>query len=180
MNRMIKIQNPVIESILSRRSIRLFTGEQVDDDALLTIARTGLAAPSATNGRPRALILVRRRDLLDRLCDALPYAKMLSTAAAAFVVCGLPAKNPEVAPRYWAVDCAATTENILLAVHSLGLGAVWTAVHPSEQLIRSVRDILAIPEDVIPLSVVPVGVPAAQPEPRELDRLEEYLHRETW
>jgi nitroreductase len=174
------IQNPVIENVLSRRSIRSFTGEQVDEEALLAIARAGLAAPSATNGRPRALILVRRRDLLDRLCEVLPYAKMLSTAAAAFVVCGLPAKNQDSAPRFWTVDCAATTENILLAVTSLGLGAVWTAVHPTEGLVRAVREILAIPADVIPLNVVPIGVSAEVPEPRELDSLDEYLHRETW
>jgi nitroreductase len=175
-----KIQNPVIESILSRRSIRAFTGEQVDEEALLAIAQAGLAAPSATNGRPRALILVRRRDLLDRLCDALPYAKMLSTAAAAFVVCGLPEKNSDGAARFWTVDCAATTENILLAINSLGLGAVWTAVYPMEPLVEAVRGILDLPKNVIPLNVVPVGVPAAPPEPRDLDPLDEYLHRETW
>ncbi len=174
------IQNPVIESILSRRSIRSFTGEQVKEEALLAIARAGLAAPSATNARPRALVLVRRRDLLDRLYETLPYAKMLSKAAAAFVVCGLPAKNTDSAPRFWTVDCAATTENILLAANSLGLGAVWTAVHPMEPLVRAVREILALPKDVIPLNVVPVGVPAAKPEHRALDSLDEYLHLETW
>lgn len=175
-----KIQNQVIECILSRRSIRLFTGEPVDEEALLAIAEAGVAAPSANNGRPRALILVRRRDLLDRLCDALPYAKMLSTAAAAFVVCGLPKKNLDTAPRFWTVDCAASTENMLVAVNSLGLGAVWTAVYPVEELVRAVREILSIPEDAIPLVVIPIGVPAAPAEHREPDRLEDYLHRETW
>jgi nitroreductase len=104
---------------------------------------------------------------------------MLSTAAAAFVVCGLPEKNAE-APQFWTVDCSATTENILLAIHGLGLGAVWTAVHPSEVLVGKVREILGIPGNVIPLNVVPVGVPAAPAEPRQPDSLDECLHRETW
>jgi len=178
--KMMKVQNPVVESINSRRSIRSFTGEQIDEVTPIAIAEAGLTAPSATNARPRALILVRRRDLLDRLCDALPYAKMLSKAAAAFVVCGLPKKNPDIAPRVWTVDCAASTENILLAVNALGLGAVWTAVYPSEENVCAVRGILALPEDVIPLNVIPVGVPAAPAEPREPDRLYDYLHMETW
>jgi nitroreductase len=175
-----KTQNPVIESILTRRSIRAFTGAPADEAALIAIAEAGLAAPSASNGRPRALILVQRRDLLDRLCEILPYAKMLSTAAAAFVVCGLPAKDSGSASRFWTVDCAAASENILLAVHSLGLGAVWTAVYPNESLVQAVRQVLAIPEDVIPLNVIPIGVPAAAPDPREPDRLQDYLHMDTW
>ena len=73
-----------------------------------------------------------------------PVREDVSSASAAFVVCGLPEKNDDAA-RFWTVECAATTENILLAVNGLGLGAVWTAVHPIDPLIHAVREIWLSP-----------------------------------
>jgi nitroreductase len=160
--------------------VRAFTGESVAEEILAAIAEAGLAAPSAVNSRTWAIVLVRDRARLDRLCDALPFAKMLSKAAAALVVCGLPNIDDDVAPRFWTVNCAAMTENILLAAHSFGLGAVWTAVHPSPDLVRVVREILAIPEHAVPFNVIPVGVPAQLPAPREPVRLEDFVHQDVW
>jgi nitroreductase len=59
--------------------------------------------------------------------------------------------------------CAAMTENILFATHSLGLGAVWTAVHPDPSRLESVRRILGVPADIIPLNVIPIGVITGPP-----------------
>jgi nitroreductase len=57
------------------------------------------------------------------------------------------------------MDCSAATENILLAAHALGLGAVWTAVYVDEQRMLDVKEILGIPQNIIPLNVIPIGVP---------------------
>jgi Nitroreductase len=141
--------------IMTRASARSFTGDPVPRETLVRIAKAGMAAPSAMNVQPWAIVLVTDQGKKDELCAALPYAKMLDKAAAAFVVCGLPAKDTQAAAKHWAVDCAAMTENILLAAHCLGLGAVWTAVHPDEARLASARRILGIPQDVVPLNVVP-------------------------
>jgi nitroreductase len=147
-----------IESvILTRASVRSFTGQAISKDVLTRIARAGMAAPSAVNVQPWDLVVVTSRETLDALCRTLPYAKMLDKAGAAFVVCGNPAKDA-IAKLHWAEDCSAVTENILLAVHSLGLGAVWTAVHPDQARVAAVRKILGIPEAIVPLNVIPVGV----------------------
>jgi len=157
-----------IESvIMTRASVRKFTGETVPRETLLKVAKAGMAAPSAMNVRPWELVVVTDRKKLDALCDALPYAKMLDKAAAAFVVCGNPEKG-DAARRHWTEDCAAVAENILLAVHSLGLGAVWTAVYPDEARMTPVRGILGIPAGIVPLNVIPVGVIAGNaPAPKD-------------
>ena len=158
-----------IESIImTRTSIRSYTGETISRETLLKLAKAGTAAPSARNVQPWDVIIVTDRQKLDALCAALPYAKMLDKAAAAFVVCGNPHKDEYIAKLHWTEDCAAVTENILLAVHSLGLGAVWTGVYPQEDRIAPTRRILGIPEPIIPLNVIPVGVIAGKvPTPKD-------------
>jgi nitroreductase len=166
--------------IMTRASARKYTGESISEEDLLRIVKAGFAAPSAVNVQPWDIVLVTDRSKLDALCHKLPYAKMLDKAAAAIVVCGNPHKDLLVAKHHWKVDCAAMTENILLAAHSLGYGAVWTAVHPDEAREKSVRQTLGIPEKIIPLNVIPIGVIEGKaPEPK--DKLnKKALHREEW
>ncbi|TFH63941.1 MAG: nitroreductase family protein [Candidatus Zixiibacteriota bacterium] len=155
----------MLEVIATRRSVRAFTGGAVSSGDLMAILKAGMAAPSAVNVQPWAFVAVTKRETLDALCAALPYAKMLDKAGAAIVVCGLPHKDTQYAERYWIMDCSAATENILLATHSLGYGAVWTAVYADTGLVKIVRKILEIPENVIPLNVIPIGVPADNEPP---------------
>ena len=155
----------ILDVIATRRSVRAFTGGTVSRDDLMAILKAGMAAPSAVNVQPWAFVAVTKRETLDVLCAALPYAKMLDKAGAAIVVCGLPHKDTQYSERYWLMDCSAATENILLAVHALGYGAVWTAVYADLGLVKIVREILSIPEDVIPLNVIPIGVPADNEPP---------------
>ncbi len=164
--------------ILTRLSVRHFTGEPVAKETLKEILKAAMAAPSAVNTQPWAFIVVTKREILDQLCAGLPYAKMLDKAGAAIIVCGLPQKN-EIAQKYWIMDCSAATENILLAAHALGLGAVWTAVYPDTQRIEFVRKILQIPQEVIPLNVIPLGVTVNEEKPKNKYR-EENIHWETW
>eukprot|EP00769_Ergobibamus_cyprinoides_P002829 gnl/Ergobibamus_cyprinoides/3987.p2 GENE.gnl/Ergobibamus_cyprinoides/3987~~gnl/Ergobibamus_cyprinoides/3987.p2 ORF type:complete len:107 (+),score=45.16 gnl/Ergobibamus_cyprinoides/3987:228-548(+) len=67
---------------------------------------------------------------------------------------------------YMVQDLSAATQNLLLAVSNLGLGAVWTGVYPDVARIASVREVLNIPEEVTPFAVIPVGVPAKEPVAR--------------
>jgi len=166
--------------IMTRSSVRNFSGGPIPRDTLTRIVKAGLAAPSAVNVQPREAVVVTDRARLDELCAGLPYAKMLDKAAAAIVVCGVPRKDREFAPMFWTSDCAAMTENILLAAHSLGLGAVWTAVHPDKARIAVARRILGIPKDIEPFCVVPIGVIAGTaPAPKDKYR-PEAVHFDTW
>jgi nitroreductase len=173
------MENETLNTIYSRRSVRSFTGEKVPHEALLKILRAAMAAPSAVNIQPWAFVVVTKRETLDELCDWLPYAKMLDKADAAIVVCGVPDKDEVFSRDYWVMDCSAASENILLACHALGLGAVWTAVHVDKERIATVRRILKIPANIIPLNVIPIGVP--KEKGKALDKFkEENIHWERW
>ncbi len=173
------MENETLDIIYSRRSVRSFTGEVIPRETLTKILRAAMAAPSAVNIQPWAFVVVTKREKLDELCDKLPYAKMLDKAGAAIVVCGIPDKDEVFSKDYWVMDCSCASENILLACHALGLGAVWTAVHVDKERIANVRKILDIPQNVIPLNVIPIGVP--KEKGKALDKFKEVnIHWEKW
>ena len=87
-----------------------------------------------------------------------PYASMLPSAAAAIVVCG--DENLANTPAYWPVDCAAATQNILLAAHGLGLGGVWLGVYPRSERISALEKLIELPPHIHPFSIVSLGYPA--------------------
>ena len=171
--------NPVLEAISSRTSIREFTGASVDKNILGTILKAGMAAPSAKNIQPWSFICVTDRKILGQLADGLPFAKMLYQSAAAIIVCGSPDNEDPELNDYWVQDCSAATENILLAVEALNLGAVWTGVHPRETRINFVKDTLGIPSDVVPLNVIAIGLPVRPVSPRDKYNPQK-IHWEKW
>ena len=169
----------VIENIMTRTSIRQFTSQPVSKDTLDIIVKAGMAAPSAMNKQPWAFVVVTEREMLDSLNAKHPYAN-LKTATAAIIVCGNMEKTIEGAGReYWVQDCSAATENILLAAHGLGLGAVWCGVYPVEERIADVSGVLGLPETIIPLNIVTMGYPAENPEPKDKFNADN-IHYQKW
>lgn len=155
-------ENPVINNILSRKSVRAYTEQAVEREKIELLLKAAMAAPSAKNIQPWELVVVDDRALMERMADGLPYAKMLDHAPVAIVVCG-----DEKASSMWVQDCCAATQNILLAAESLGLGAVWTAAYPYEDRIGAVVSALGLPEGIVPLCVIPVGYPAQERTARD-------------
>ena len=168
-----------ISVIHSRKSVRSFTGEAVSKEDLVEILRAGMAAPSAVGRSPWEFVAVTERASLDALREGLPYAKMLDKAGAAIVVCGIPAKAHLQKVEYAVIDGTCASENILLAVEALGLGAVWTAAYPYEDRATHVRQVLGIPAEVIPLNVIPIGHPTGVDKPKEKFRAEN-IHWQRW
>lgn len=155
--------------IMNRKSVRKYTDKPVKAEDVETILRAAMAAPSAVNQQLWEFIVIDQQDVLRKLGEELPYAKMLLHAIAAIVVCGNLEKTYDHNPQspYWMMDCSAASENILLAVEVLGLSAVWTAVYPDKQRIESVRRILHLPDNVVPLNAIPIGYPAKEEKPKD-------------
>ena len=119
--------NAALDNIFARKSVRTYLNKGVEKEKIDLMLRAGMAAPSGKDIRPWEFIVVSDRAKLDSMAAALPYAKMLTQARNAIIVCG-----DSVRSSYWYLDCSAAAQNILLAAESLGLGAVWTAAYPYE------------------------------------------------
>ena len=167
-----------MQALFSRRSIRKFTTEPVSEQALQSILEAAMSAPSAGNQQPWHFVVITDRKLLDRVPEFHPHALMCREASLAILVCGDQSLEKHIG--YWVQDCAAATENLLLAVHANGLGSVWVGVYPREERVTGFRKLLSIPEQVIPFAVIPIGHPAEQ-KPLRPDRYNEArIHRNTW
>lgn len=169
----------VIDNIMTRTSIRQFTDQPISKDTLDIIVKAGMAAPSAVNAQPWAFVIVTEKEVLDSLRDNHPYSN-LKTATAAIIVCGDLQKAMEgKGQEYWIQDCSAASENILLAAHALGIGAVWCGVYPVDERIEAVRKVLELPEHIIPLNIITMGYPAQNPEPKDKFKPEN-VHYQKW
>jgi len=160
--------NETLEVIHNRKSVRHFTDQAVSKEQIETLLKAGMAAPTAANRQSWKFYVVTNAKTLNLLAEQLPYAKMLSQVQAAIVVCGDMEKAGNLKEQgYWAQDCAAASQNILLAAESLGLGAVWTAAYPYEDRIKAVSQTLDLPENHVPLNVIPVGYPTGEDLPKD-------------
>ena len=172
-------ESTVIENILTRKSVRYFTGDTISQAQVETLLRCAMAAPSAMNKQPWAFIVVTNPDLLARIGSEMPNTRCRNRPACAFVPCGDLSKALESRPDFWINDVSAATENLLLAAHAMGLGAVWTGIHPDPARVAQLQAILHLPEHIVPLCVVPVGVPAESPATKD-KFTEENIHYNRW
>jgi len=168
----------VLTFIQKRRSIRQYVkGAPVSDEQVETLLRAAMSAPSAGNQQGWAFIVVRDRAKLDAIMKLHPYTAMLRTASLAIVVCGdLSNENYKC---YWPQDCAAATENLLLAAANMGLGTCWCGVHPRPEREAGFRKLFALPDTAAPFAVIAVGVPAEQKSPANYYDPAK-IHHETW
>ena len=167
-----------LDVIMTRTSIRSYTGDEVTQEQLETILKAGMAAPTAMNGQPWRFVVVKDKETINNVFASGFRGEMFAKAGAVIVVCGQStqmrkpfgqpdAPETEQPNMFWYEDCSAAAENILLAAHALGLGAVWTAGYPAQERIAPIAEALGIPANVIPLCIIPVGVPAENPEPKD-------------
>ena len=161
-------EDAVLSNIATRTSIRDYQPKPVEKEKVEKMLRAGMAAPTAMNKQPWHFVVVDSRHVLDALSEANPHATMLKKAPLAIVVCGDMNKTIEGGGKdFWIQDCSAVTENILLAAHAMGLGAVWTGVYPAEDRCQAISKVLELPETIIPLSCIVIGYPGENPQPKD-------------
>ena len=164
----VNAEQVVLDNIATRTSVRDYEARPVEKEKIEKMLRAAMAAPTAMNKQPWHFVVVDQRNVLDALAGANPYAKMLKKAPLAIVVCGNTDKMIEGGGRdFWIQDASAATENLLLAAHAMGLGAVWTGAYPSEERCISISKVLSLSDNLIPLNMIVVGYPAEQPQPKQ-------------
>lgn len=169
--------NPTIDCIMSRKSVRKFDSRTVSAETIETILKAGMAAPSAMNKQPWKFVVVQDKQMLKTIADSMPNIRT-ATAPMAIIVCGDMSKTLDgVAREFWVQDCSAATQNILLAAHSMGLGAVWNGLYPDLPRCKFISNLLQIDNRYIPLCVVPIGYPAENPEVKNKWKPENVIYK---
>jgi nitroreductase len=166
-----------MQAILTRRSIRRYTSTPVPPELVSSLLRAGMQAPSAGNQQPWQFVVITDPATREAIPAFHPYADALREAPVAILVCG--DLRRESFRGYWVQDCSAAAQNILLAAHAAGLGAVWVSFYPREERAVPMQRLLGLPEQVIPLVLIPLGYPAELLTPA--DRFDpSRIHHERW
>ncbi len=168
----------VFEAIKGRRSVRAFKETPIPNEILRRILDAAQWAPSAGNCQARDFILVTDPEVKRKLRIAALNQHFIEEAPINIVVCA----NEERSARrygergrklYCILDAAASVQNILLAVHALGLGACWVGAFYDEE----VAEILNLPRWLKPIAIIPIGYPAEKPWRTSRLPLEALVHK---
>lgn len=153
----------ILDNILERVSIRQYSDKKIEQEKIDTILKAAMAAPSGMNRQPWEIIVVNDKDKLAAIAQATPNARYSKDSQVTMIVCG----DIKVSDKLWMQDCCAVTENILLAVQSLDLGAVWCMCYPKQENVNAIQKIFNLPKNIIPLSIIPMGYPATKQEAKQ-------------
>ena len=145
----------LFEAIHTRRSIRKYKDRAIPDDLIEKILSAAMMAPSAGDERPWHFILVSDPDQKERITTVHPYVGMITKAPLGILICGDLKK--EKFEGFWPQDCSAAMQNLLLAAHAEGLGAVWTGIHPIADRVEKFRDIFSLPDHIVPFGLAVLG-----------------------
>jgi nitroreductase len=168
----------ILNGILTRRSIRTYSDQEITREQAEELIRYGMYAPSARNRQPWHFILLNNRETFKKILEFQPHTKMLAQARWGIVVCG--DEQLSHTPDYWPVDCAAATENILLAAHGMGFGAVWLGIYPRPERVDAMKNLLGLPPHIHAFAIISLGAPAGQP-PLPPDRVKpDRIHVNQW
>ncbi len=154
--------NDFFKILKTRRSIRKFSNKEVSKETILKIIEAGMFAPTAGNRQPWEFIVVDDKEIFDGIMEVHPHAQPLKTANKAIIICGR--KDLAVSFEYMLLDLGAVTQNMLLTIHSEGLGACWLGTFPRENRMKKISEMCKLPENVIPFSTIALGFPLETPK----------------
>ncbi len=168
--------NPVLEAIYSRRSVRDYAPEQIPRELVYEIIRAGTWAPSGLNNQPWRFVIVRDAEKRESLARLTRYGEIIRRAPLVIAVfVDKDAMYHEVKDHQAMGACI---QNMLLAAHALGLGAVWLGeILKNAEL---VRETLSLPENLDLMAVVALGYPKRRDQRSSRKPIEEVIVKEYW
>lgn len=164
-------------AIRTRRSVRAYTAQDVTEDQINEILGAAMSAPSAGNEQPWEFVVIRDKEILSQVKGINKYAGYAAKSPVSILVCG--DLDRDKFGGYWIEDVSAATQNILLAAHAMGLGAVWTGIYPLEDRVEKFRDLVKLPKNIVPMALVVLGHP--KKTRKAVDRFKpERIHMDTF
>ncbi|MDY6911695.1 MAG: nitroreductase family protein [Chloroflexota bacterium] len=178
----------VMEAILERRSVRKLKATPVSDDVLTTILEAGRWAPSWANTQCSRFVVVRDPTIKAQIAEAKahgnnPASETIRNAPVLIVICGELQKSGYYKGQqttdkgdWYMFDTALAAQNMMLAAHSLGLGAVPIGLFDAAK----VNQILDIPSGANVVALIPMGYPDEEPKAPRRKELSELVSYEKY
>ena len=164
-------ESEVLKAIFERRSIRSFTNSPVSKELVMKILEAGSWAPSGLNNQPWRFAIVWDSELKEKLSELTRYSRIIEEAAVAVAVF-----LDHDASYDYIKDCqaiGACLQNMLLAIHDLGLGGVWIG-----EILKNkdkVRALLGLDDKLELMAVLAIGYPSRRDQKSARKSLDELI-----
>ena len=158
-----------LETIFTRKSVRQFKNQKVDEKDIKTILKAGMSGPTCVNSKDWSLYQA----------NGVP-AKPLLECAFAILICGDYSKAFKFSKDYFAVDGSIAGQNMILAAWSLGIGSVWLGTWPQMDRVFAQSKLFDLPNDQIPHSIIAFGYPLDEIKEKEEYYDEAVVHYNKW
>ena len=157
------------QGLLTRRSVRKYTGEKIPHDVLEEIIKAAQYAPSAHNKQPWEFLVIEDKETLAGLRNVQRWTSFAKDAACVVIVCGDVERsfNRSKEDEKWSfidVDCAIATQSLMLAAWAKGIGSCYCGAAPMQRVVDALRERLNLPANIRPFAIVPLGYPAETPK----------------
>ncbi len=169
-----------LDFLTTRTSVRDYSGDEIDEDAIVYILDCANTAPSAGNLESWDVVVVRDQEQKEVLSGASFDQIHVRDAPVLFVVC---ANYVRSMSRYgdrgilYAVqDATIACTYMMLATHSLRLSSCWVGAFDEDE----VRDILALPQHIRPIAMLTVGMGRSRAALTERMAVGEHVHMDSW
>lgn len=170
-----------IHALLTRISTRKFNQQPISDEDLHTILEAGMSGPSAVNARPWSFIIVRDKEMLNKMADGNGRAaEPLRGADIGILVCGDLERAFASAPDYWVIDASIACQNMILAAHAMNIGSVWLGTWPQENKITAQKSLFDLPPHIVPHSIIAFGYPLEESTKQKQLYEDDRVHFEKW
>jgi nitroreductase len=166
-----------LDALKTRRSIRKYKEEKISEEIIMELLNCAMYSPSAFDYQPWHFIVIDKKEIFDDILKAATHAEMIKEASHAIILCG--DKKLEENTGLLIQDLSAATQNLLLAAHTYGLGAVWVGIYPFEEIVNGIKEVFNLPDNIIPVSMAVIGYPGETPEQPERYK-KERVHLNKW
>ncbi len=183
--------NNFLSIVISRKSVRKFSNQEVEDQSIKAIMEAARTAPSWQNKQCWEFIVIKQKEKIKEIANACGiFNKWLENSHCIIIACGDPAKsgNRDGLP-YFMVDVAIAMEHLILAATALGFGTCWVGYFDEIKI----KNICKIPEKIRVVALTPIGKPENKEEAKKIidfrqlilnstrrKKLEEFTHYENW
>ena len=155
-----------MDVIKLRRSVRVFSNQEILDEDINKIIEAGICAPSAKNQQPWEFIVINDKEILNKLSEKLSplYAK----SKVSIILCMR--KTNLKSPTRVAQDMSACMQNMMLEATHLNIGSCWIGTYPDPNRMLPLSTILQIPSDIEPFCGLVLGHPKDLTVFKEVER----------
>ncbi len=172
--------NPTIETIMKRKSMRVFTDREISAEDKELILRAAASSPTAGNQQLYTILDITDQKIKDALVDTCDHQPFIATAKMVLIFCadcskwyegfkdkGCEPRKPGVGDLLLAAsDANIAAQTAVIAAESLGIGSCY--IGDIMENYEAQRELLQLPEYVFPAAMLVFGYPTQQ----QIDRVQ--------